>query len=211
MTTELTDPLRYRDVSIVACVDADRLRKLRPDAELDRFRPAAKQHHALVGIAADEATCVTIAISGDVMVAYVAFHPPSDIESWGEDRTGRILELGAIEVAPRARGRKLAERLLDASFAGGRFDHTVVIATLYVWHYDLRRTGLGDFAYKRLLEKLYGRVGLVTYPTADLEVRSSAANALMARIPDTADPTVVAEFHRLRTRPRFRFDEGSPD
>ncbi len=190
---------------LIACASAAQLGSLRPHPGLDMFRPPEKQHQALIGIARDAGACVSVADAAGGLVAYAAFHPPSDIESWGEDRTGRILELGAVEVAPPYRGRRLAERLLEASFAGGRFDATVVIATMYVWHYDLKRTGLEDFAYRRLLERLYGSVGLAPFPTADAEIRSNAANLLMARIGPDADPSVVEEFHRLRTRPRFPF------
>jgi len=188
---------------VAVCLDPDDLSALAPHPAIDMFRPAAKQHAALVGIARDVQSCVSVAIDDTTMVAYAAFHPPSDVESWGEDRTGRIIELGAVEVAPPYRGQHLAERLLATSFEGGRFDDTVVLATMYVWHYDLKRTGLNDFAYKRLLERLYRSAGFVPFPTADAEVRSSAANQLMARIGASADPVVVEEFHRLRTRPRF--------
>ncbi len=188
---------------IEVCLDGDALAKLEPHPSIDMFRPASKQHQALVGIARDPQSCVSVGVDGAQMVAYAAFHPPSDVESWGDDRTGRIIELGAVEVTPPYRGQRLAERLLAASFEGGRFEDTVVFATMYVWHYDLKRTGLNDFAYKRLLERLYRSAGFETFNTADAEIRSSAANQLMARIGSHADPAVVEEFHRLRTRPRF--------
>jgi acetoin utilization protein AcuA len=188
---------------ISVCVSGDELASLQPHAGIDMFRPSAKQHQALIGIARDPQSCVSVGVDAGVMVAYAALHPPSDVESWGDDRTGRIIELGAVEVAPPYRGQRLAERLLAATFADGRFESTVTFATMYVWHYDLKRTGLNDFAYKRLLERLYRSAGFVPFPTADAEVRSSAANQLMARIGSRADPVVVEEFHRLRTRPRF--------
>lgn len=191
------------NAQVEACVGAEALSALTPHPGIDMFRPSAKQHQALVGIARDAQSCVSVAVDADAMVAYAAFHPPSDVESWGEDRTGRIIELGAVEVAPPYRGQHLAERLLSASFQNGRYEDTVVFATMYVWHYDLKRTGLNDFAYKRALERLYGSAGFVAFPTADAEVRSSAANQLMARLGSRADPAVVEEFHRLRTRPRF--------
>jgi len=191
------------EARIEPCLSGDDLAALAPHPGIDMFRPSAKQHQALVGIARDPQSCVSVGVDAGSMVAYAAFHPPSDVESWGEDRTGRIIELGAVEVAPPYRGQHLAERLLAASFGHGRFEDTVVFATMYVWHYDLKRTGLNDFAYKRLLERLYRSAGFVPFPTADAEVRSSAANQLMARVGSRADPAVVEEFHRLRTRPRF--------
>lgn len=191
------------------CVAAALLEGLRADSGLDRFRPAERQRQALVGIASDPRGCVSAAWSERTLVGYAAVHPPSDIESWGADRTGRILELGAVEVGPVMRGAGLARRLLESTFADGRFDDTVTIATLYAWHYDVGRTQLGDFAYRRMLEDLYGRVGFLDYPTADPEVRSNAANALMARVPTSAPKDVVDEFHRLRSRARFHLASGS--
>ncbi len=168
------------------------------------FRSATKQHQALLSLAAESKTCITIAIDGQKLIGYVAFHPPTEIESWGADHSGEIIELGAIEIDPEYRGQRLAQRLLKASFAAGRFDHTVVIATMYVWHYDLKRTDLSDFQYKRMLEKLYRSVGMSPFRTSDPEIRSNAANQLMARIGPNTPQAVLAEFERLRTqRPRY--------
>ncbi|MEX2500742.1 MAG: GNAT family N-acetyltransferase [Trueperaceae bacterium] len=173
--------------------------------ELDVFRTPAQQAEALAEIASDPNGQVWIAEEGGLVVAYVTFHPPGDVETWGDDRTGALIELGAIEVAPSLRGERLAERLLEAAFAGDAFSDTVVFATMYVWHYDLVRSGLRSFAYKRLLERLYRKAGLVAMPTSDPEVRADPANALMVRIGPNADPAVVREFHRLRTRPPSAF------
>ncbi len=197
-------------VRIAACVRAAELARLRPHAGLDRFRTPEQQLAALVDIAADPKGCVVVAAAGapvvagapattgETLVGYVAFHPPTEIESWGADRTGELVELGAIEVTPAFRGHRIAPRLLEAGFADGRFDGTVVFATLYVWHYDLQASGMTDLAYRRMLENLYRSVAMESFATSDEEVRSSAANALMARIGPRAPERVVAEFHRLR-------------
>lgn len=183
---------------IVPAAEPSFLAGLTPHPQLDRFRPPDGQLAALVSIAADPRGTVTALVRGSQLLGYVVFHPPTEIESWGFDRTGQILELGAIEVAPDERGQRWAERLLQASFADGRLDHTVVFATLYSWHYDLARSGLGDLAYRRMLERLYGSAGLELFATTDEEVRASPANALMARIGPATPAEVVAEFHRLR-------------
>lgn len=169
--------------------------------ELDVFRAPEAQREAVADIAADPDGCAFVAEQGGRTVGYVTFHPPGDLETWGDDRSGRLVELGAIEVAPSLRGERLGERLLEAAFADGRFDGTVVFATLYVWHYDLARTGLGPFAYRRLLEKLYRKAGLVAKPTSDPEIRSDGANALVVRIGPEAPDDVVREFDRIRVRP----------
>ncbi|MFA5550770.1 MAG: GNAT family N-acetyltransferase [Trueperaceae bacterium] len=188
------------EARIVVAAAPELLGSLTPNAQLDRFREPRQQLQALQSIAQDEQGTVTALVRGSELLGYAVFHPPTEIEAWGHDRTGRILELGAIEVAPAERGQRWAERLLQASFADGRFDHTVVFATLYSWHYDLARSGLGDLAYRRMLERLYRSAGLELFATTDEEVRSSPANALMARIGQDAPEHVVAEFHRLRGR-----------
>lgn len=173
--------------------------------ELDVFRAPTDQRTALADIAALPGGCVWIAEQGGLTVGYVTFHPPGELETWRDDRSGRLIELGAIEVAPSLRGARLGERLLEAAFADGRFDDVVVIATMYVWHYDLARTGLSSFAYKRVLERLYRKGGLLRMGTSDPEIRADAANALMVRIGPHVPEESIRAFHRLRTRPRSDF------
>jgi acetoin utilization protein AcuA len=187
-------------VSVETCVDSQRLSSLIMDSTLDMFRKPQEQKQALQGIAKDGG-CITIAVAQQTIVGYGAFHPPSEVESWGEDETGKLIELGAIEVSQHYRGQKIAERLLQETFATGIFDNTIVFATMYFWHYDLKRTGLTDFAYKRLLEKLYRKAVMVPFATSDPEIKSSAANQLMARVGVNAPAEVKAEFDRLRLRP----------
>lgn len=186
---------------IEVCGTAARLNALEPSPALTMFRPPAQQHRALALMAEEPGCCVSFAARGEVLVGYAAFHPPGALESWGEDRTGKLIELGAVEVDPALRGHRLASRLLEASFAGGRFDETVVFATMYAWHYDLARSGMSDFAYKRMLERLYRSVGMESVKTSDPEVRAGAANGLMVRVGPRASEAVRAEFERLRLRP----------
>lgn len=186
-------------VAIATCVSEKSLTVLEMDATLDMFRKPEVQKQALTEIASDGG-CVSVAVSGNNLVGYAVFHHPSEVESWGDDKTGKLIELGAVEVSAHFRGQKLAERLLIETFETGIFDETIVFATMYFWHYDLRRTGLTDFAYKRLLDKLYRKAGMVPFATTDPEIKSSAANQLMARVGPKVAPEVKAEFDRLRLR-----------
>lgn len=186
-------------VSVETCVASQKLEGLVIDSTLDMFRKPEEQKKALQGIAKDGG-CITIAVDKNTIVGYAAFPHPSEVESWGEDKTGKLIELGAVEVSERYRGQKIAERLLHGTFATGIFDSTIVFATMYFWHYDLKRTGLTDFAYKRLLEKLYRKAGMVPFATSDPEIKSSAANQLMARVGVNTPAEVKAEFDRLRLR-----------
>jgi acetoin utilization protein AcuA len=187
-------------VTVEPCVPLERLESLAMDATLDMFRKPKEQKKALLEII-QEGGCVTLAIVGTTIVGYAAFHHPSEVESWGEDKTKKLIELGAVEVSEHYRGQKLAEKILLTTFATGMFDNTIVFATMYFWHYDLKRTGLTDFAYKRLLDKLYRKAGMVPFATSDPEIRSSAANQLMARVGPNTPAAVKAEFDRLRLKP----------
>lgn len=190
-------------MTIRGCVEPEVLAQLEPHPHLDAFRPPRAQLEALVDIAADDNGCVVAAVAevaGDsrTLIGYAALHPPSAIEPWGEDRSHALIELGAIEVASSHRGLRLADALLEAAFADGRYDDTVVFATLYRWHYDLERTGLGELGYRRMLERLYGGAGFEPMATNDPEISSHGANRLMARIGVRAEPAVVREFESLR-------------
>lgn len=191
-------------VEILPCAPVDALRERRLHPELNVFRPPERQLEALVKIAESPDGCVSIAVDGDVIVGYAAFHRPDAFERWADDDTGGIYELGAVEVAPSYRGQGLARRLLAETFATGRFEDKVVLATLYYWHYDLERTGLSPFAYRELLEKLYRSVGFENFATDDPDIFAHAENALMARIGEKAPEAVVKRFHDLR----FARDEG---
>lgn len=186
-------------MDIVVCASLATLQPLEMDQSLSIFRKPKHQHQALLDISREG--CVTIAIEKQTIIAYVTFHKPGEDESWAEDKTGELIELGAVEVSADYRGQGLAEKILTATFDSGVFDNTIVFATMYFWHYDLKRTGLSDFAYKRLLDKLYRKAGLVPFATTDPEIRSSAANQLMARIGPNTPEHVKKEFDRLRLRP----------
>lgn len=186
------------ELAFAACADAERLAGLPFSVDLDTFRAPASQQAALAEIAAEDACCVTLVLEAGEIVGYASFHPPAPPERWSQDRTGRLLELGAIEVIPRLRGQKVAERLLKLSFASGRFDDTIVLALIYVWNFDLRRVPLGALGYRRLLERLYRKAGFERFETDDPEVLASPANALMARTGSQAEAGLKAEFDRLR-------------
>lgn len=195
----LTEAAAPTAIELHACTPPADLARLEAHSDLDAFRPPDLQLAALIEIAGETGGCVaTAVVDGRTLIGYAAFHRPSAIETWGDDRSRSLIELGAVEVVASYRGLKLAERLLETAFADGRFTDTVVFATLYRWHYDLERTGLGELGYRRMLERLYGSAGFVPLATGDPEIGSHPANRLMVRIGDAADPAAIAEFERLR-------------
>lgn len=175
------------------------------DAGLDVFRAPAKQEAAVARLARDPAAFVWVVEQGDATIGYLTVQPPDPVERWGTLRRGpggdATYEIGAIEVAPRARGAGHGSALLDAAFGGGRFDDAVVLAVLYAWHYDLARRGLGALQVRRALQRFYARVGFETRTTTDPDITEDPANALLVRVGPHAPATLVAAFEALRVRP----------
>lgn len=196
MTGILDSP--YGPVELRACVDPAMLVRFEPDQGLRAFRPAGLQLAALSEIARLPGGCVATATIAHRLVGYAAFHPPDPIERWSGSRVPGIIELGAVETSAAHRGRHLARRLLETTVNTGRFDEGILIATLYHWHYDLEGAGMSTYAYRRLLERLYGSVGLVVVDTDDPEIKPYPGNSLMARVGPRAPIELRAEFDRLR-------------
>lgn len=188
----------YGPIELWPCASPEVIERFEMDASLNAFRPAPQQHEALVSVAELEGGCLTFARLEHRLVGYAAFHPPDPIERWSGSAVPGLLELGAVETSSTHRGRHLARRLLETAFATGRFEDKVVVATLYHWHYDLVGTGLSTYAYRRLLERLYGSVGFVTVKTDDPEIAYYPGNSLMVRTGPRAPAALVAEFDRLR-------------
>nr|WP_246351592.1 GNAT family N-acetyltransferase [Deinobacterium chartae] len=163
----------------------------------------------MVGIARLEQGSIVTAVVEEEIVGYATLHPPDSFERWGETKLPGILELGAVESSPRYRSRHLARRMLERMFEGGRCEENIVVATLYYWHYDLEGSGLSTYAYRKLLERLYGSVGFEVYKTDDPEIAHYPGNALMARVGSRVSPELLAEFERLRFLIRWRTQQSA--
>lgn len=185
-------------IEVCICCDPDTLERYPFHPELDVFRPPQRQQEALVDLVRSGEGCVSAAFAEGRTVAYVAMQKPDRFERWSQDPSGRIWELGAVEVAPSWRGRGLAQKLLQQTFKTGRFEDKIVIAQLLSWHYDTERTGLSPFAYRETLVRLYSKVGFRVLHTTDPEIAGHIENALMARIGPKTPPETVERFHKLR-------------
>lgn len=183
------------EVSILPCVAPETVASLAFSPSLQAFRPAEHQQKALVQVAGMPGSCVSLAVCQQV-VGYSSIRLAEAGERWrvaGE----WIYELGAIEVAPDFRKRHLASRLLGASFAGGKFEELVVIARIYVWHFDLANTGLLPHQYRQLLLNLYRKFGFIPLATDDPEIMRSSENLFMARIGSRLSQERIEEFYRI--------------
>ncbi|WP_027090990.1 GNAT family N-acetyltransferase [Cohnella thermotolerans] len=186
-------------------VPPDRLKRYRMHPSLDSFRRPPEQHAALVEIAELPEGRIIAAVDGDVIVGYVTFHYPDELERWSEGGMDDLIELGAIEVADEYRGLGLAKALIVTAFEDGQLDNAIVYTTEYYWHWDLEGSGLNVWEYRKMMENLMKNVGMVWFATDDPEICAHPANCLMVRIGKDVPLSSAEKFDRIRFRQRFMY------
>ena len=68
--------------------------------DLIAFRPAEKQHKALIEISDLPEGRIIIARQNETIIGYATFLYPDPLERWSEGNIENLIELGAIEVIP---------------------------------------------------------------------------------------------------------------
>jgi acetoin utilization protein AcuA len=173
--------------------------------KLDAFRRPKEQHQALVEIAGLPEGRIIVAREKDVIVGYVTFHYPDEMERWSEGGMIDLIELGAIEVADDYRHLGLGKALIAAAFQDGQLDNAIVFTTEYYWHWDLETSGLNVWEYRKMMEQLMKSVGMVWFATDDPEICAHPANCLMVTIGKDVPQSSVEQFDRVRFRQRFMY------
>ncbi|REK76349.1 GNAT family N-acetyltransferase [Paenibacillus paeoniae] len=186
-------------------VPPDRLANYTLHQSLDAFRRPKEQHEALVEIAELEEGRIILVRQGDLVVGYVTFHYPDELERWSEGGMADLIELGAIEVANDYRSYGLGKRLIEMSFAEEQLENMIVYTTEYYWHWDLEGTGLNVWDYRSMMENLMKSAGMIWYATDDPEICSHPANCLMVRIGKEVPLSSIEKFDRVRFRGRFMY------
>lgn len=190
-------------ITVEGPVTPAHLGRLMMDDKLKTFRAPDLQLKALQDIAALPEGRIVIGRMGQTIVGYVTFHYPDEFERWGEADMPELLEMGAIEVAPVARGVGLARTLLTVAFLDDAMEDFIVISTEYYWHWDLEGTKLSVWEYKDVMEKVLGTVNLRPVGTDEPEICSHPANSLMMRVGSRVDQASVEKFDNLRYRNRW--------
>lgn len=108
------------------------------DAHLTAFRDAEDQYEALLEITTLPEGRIYVARQDQLIVGYVTFHYPDEIERWSTGNLPYLIELGAIEVSINFRQLQLAEKLIQLSLSAPEFEDYIVITTEYYWHWDLK-------------------------------------------------------------------------
>jgi acetoin utilization protein AcuA len=186
-------------------VDATFLKGLQMHPELDTFRRPKDQHDALVEISALPEGRIILAREQNVIVGYVTFHYPDELESWSEGCMEDLIELGAIEVANSYRTLGLGKKLIQLAFLEQQLENVIVFTTEYYWHWDLQNSGLNVWEYRKMMENLMKCVDMVWFATDDPEICAHPANCLMVRVGKQVPFTSVEQFDHIRFRQRYMY------
>lgn len=194
-----------RELTVQGPVPPEILAEWRLHPDLDAFRPPAEQKEALIEIAGLPEGRIIVARERDLVVGYVTFHYPDEMERWSEGGMEDLVELGAVEVADEYRGMSLGKRMIRTAFVGEQMENLIVFTTEYYWHWDLKGSGLDVWAYRGMMERLMKSVDMVWFATDDPEICSHPANCLMVRIGKQVPLSSVEQFDRVRFRQRFMY------
>lgn len=166
--------------------------------DLNSFRISEQQHQAIIKATKLQESRIIIARIDKMIVGYIAFTYPDELEHWSKGKMEDLLELGAIEVAIPYRGMGLAKEMLQIALKDITMEKFIVITTLHYWHWDLKNTNLNIWQYQDMMKKVLGYFGFKKYDTIDPEVQSDPANLLMARIGEKVPESSISTFNRLR-------------
>ncbi|MGZ9587032.1 GNAT family N-acetyltransferase [Paenibacillus marinisediminis] len=197
----------YQDnvVIIEGPVKPETLRALEMHPDLRAFRRPNEQKEALTEIAELPEGRIIIARFGQMIVGYVTFHYPDELERWSEAKMNDLIELGAIEVAKDFRSLGLGKKMIRLAFSEEQMENYIVFTTEYYWHWDLEGTGLSVWDYRKMMERLMKSVDMIWYATDDPEICSHPANCLMVRIGKNVPLSSKEQFDRARFQQRFMY------
>lgn len=196
---------RLSAITVEGPVAPEFLQTLQMHHDLDSFRKPKDQLEALIEIAGLEEGRIIISRSEDLIVGYVTFHYPDPIERWSQGNMEDLIELGAIEVADDYRGVGLGKKMIQLAFQDRQFENMIVFTTEYYWHWDLDKSGLDVWGYRKMMEKLMKSVDMEWCATDDPEICSHPANCLMVRIGKEVPLSSVEQFDRIRFQRRFMY------
>jgi acetoin utilization protein AcuA len=160
--------------------------------------PAAREHKALIRLAGEPESNVTIAYNEEgEIVGFVAIAPPSQAERWGRLKDKGLVEAMAIEVSDGWRGMGIASTMMDTLLEDSFYDDKIVMCTGYSWHWDLQRLGVPKERYREMLLRYLEKAGFVYYDTDEPNIAMDPANFLAARIGPKVSRELYTEFDRL--------------
>jgi len=177
-------------------ISPEKLRQYQLSQGLCCFRPAKKQHEALIELCGQSDGLVFVAALARQVIAYVSFQKP-DFPWWIRRCFPRLLELGCIETDLSWRNMGLSNAVLGSVFKNSDFaffEDFIVIASHTVYSWDLKNTCLTPWDYRHFMLELFKKYDFVPWETEDPEIREHPCNILLARIGTNIEPEQIRHF-----------------
>lgn len=188
-------------IEIQTRASAGVIRALRADEGIENFNPPEEEKEVLAGIATGLNANVTVAIHDGTLVGYVVVEKPDPRIRWGQAKIEALHELEVVEVSQNHRKQGLARKMLDLIFSDPAMERLIVVATEYVWHWDLAGSKLSKVAYGRMMRGLFASVGFEEMETDEPNIRAEPENLLMVRRGSQVPQEVWLAFERLLETP----------
>jgi acetoin utilization protein AcuA len=169
---------------------------LHMDEGLDKFRLPEEQKKVLDTITLLPEGRVFVARRDHTIIGYITFHLP-EYPRWAQSGIQGLIELGGLEVSRYWRGMGVGQALLDYTFLAHDFEDYIVISIETYCNWDLKGSGMNLWEYRRMLEKVLGRVGLERWLTDDQEITDHPANMLTARVGNRVNAETRSQFEKL--------------
>ncbi len=145
--------------------------------------PASREHKALVRLAGNPDSIVTVACAEDGgIVGFIAIAPPSETERWSRLKDRGLVEALAIEVSSEWRSLGIADMMVGALLEEVSLEGKILIVTGYSWHWDLEGLGVSKVKYRNILLKFLEKAGFVYFDTDEPNIALDPANFFAARI-----------------------------
>lgn len=189
-------PTAFGRLHIRGPVSGEELEKYNLAEGLACFRPAGRQHQALIDLSREPDGIVFTASLANKIISYVTFQKP-DYPWWQTRCFSSLLELGSIETDPAWRKMGLTNAVLTNVFHKPDFkyfDDYIVIAVQFIHSWDLKNTALAPWAYRQFMLDLFKKYDFVTWETVDPEVREHPCNILLARVGCNLDAKTIKLF-----------------
>lgn len=163
---------------------------------LDKFRLPVEQKKVLDTITELPEGRVFIARQEQTIIGYITFHLP-EFPRWAQSGIPGLIELGGLEVSRNWRGQGVGQALLDYTFFAHDFEDSIIISIETYCNWDLKGSGMNLWEYRRMLEKILGRVGLERWLTDDQEITDHPANMLTVRVGNRVTTETRLQFEKL--------------
>jgi len=161
------------------------------------FRPASRQHQALIDLVKQPDGLVFSAALANKIISYVTFQKP-DFPWWIRRCFPRLVELGSIETDLSWRNLGLSKELLDSIFKNpdfNFFEDYIIIAVHTIHSWDLKNTCITAWEYRHYMLKLFNKYDFDPWETEDPEIREHPCNTLLARVGSNIEPEAIRHFY----------------